>query len=329
MPLSRQVNLQLLTYLEALVEECSVTRAADRTGIGQPAMSGALGRLRTVFRDPILLKTRSGMEPTPRARALAGTVHRALQMIDEASREGQPFDPLEADEHFRIIASDGVAELFLPLLMKHMREHAPKLSFSYQPGDLRRTSEYLRDDACEIVIGHVDSPASDLHHSLLYPQDAVCIASLRHLALTAPLTLEQFASHPHVAFGSGPACDSDLETQVDAAMAALGKSRSVMLRVPSVTLLPSVVAMTDMLAVVPRRIAASGAATSGIRVMPLPFAAPRLDIGMYWHVRWHRDPAHVMLRESLRQVARMLRVDSPAPAISDGDVRIDAASWPA
>jgi DNA-binding transcriptional LysR family regulator len=307
MPLSRQVNLQLLTYLDALVSERHVTRAADRAGIGQPAMSNALARLRVVFRDPILIKTRNGMQPTARALELAGKIHSALDIIDVAARHGMDFDPLETEQHFRIVASDGVALMFLPHLLRHMRQKAPKLTFTYCPGDIRRTTELLRDDDCELVIAHFDAASPDLHQSSLYPQKVVCIASSRHPTIKGRLSLQQFVENRHVVFGADPVPSPGMEAMVNERLAALGLARTAALRVPSITLTPAVVACTDLLAVVPRRIADAGIRTLPLQVLPLPLEVPSIDISFFWHERWHRDPVHSFVRSVLREVGDELR----------------------
>lgn len=114
MTLNKKVNLQLLAHLDALMTERHVSRAAERMGIGQPAMSAALARLRDIFHDPLLIKTKRGMEPTPRALELAKRVHQAMALIESASRALPEFDPATAEAHFRIVASEGVAQLFIP-----------------------------------------------------------------------------------------------------------------------------------------------------------------------------------------------------------------------
>ncbi|MFT3820043.1 MAG: LysR family transcriptional regulator [Rubrivivax sp.] len=303
----RNLNLQLLAYLEALVAERHVTRAADRMGIGQPAMSSALARLRLVFKDPILVKTRAGMEPTGQALQLAAKFHEAMALIDQATRAAQPFEPRAAERHFRLMASDGVAQLFLPPLLARMRSQGPGLRFTCQPGDMRRSAEFLREGECDLVIGHLPRAAAELHTSQLYPQQAVCIAARAHPCVQGSLTLDQFVAMSHVVFGGGPVPFPSMETMVDERLAELGLSRRAALRVPSLTLTAPVVAATDLLAIVPQRVAQAGAEMFGLQILAVPLALDVIDIGMYWHGRLHRDPAHSFLRSVMREVAAELR----------------------
>lgn len=313
MSVPRHINLQLLCYLEALVSERHVTRAADKLGIGQPAMSAALARLREIFKDPLLVKTRTGMEPTPHAVELAKRVHEAMDLIDVAARANRAFDASAATEHFRIISSDGVALLFLPGLMVRARAMAPNMSFTYITGDMRRAGEYLRAGDAELVIANLREVPQDLHQSPLYPQRMMCIASAVHPAIQGSLSAEQFAAYPHVVFGAPPVTYTSMEVMVEAALARVGLSRRAALRVPSITLSPAIVAGTDLLAVVPERVAVESAAALPLQVLPVPFELEPVDLSMFWHARWHRDPAHVWLRGALRSLAAELQTGAHGP----------------
>lgn len=312
MSVPRHVNLQLLAYLEAMVSERHITRAAARLGIGQPSMSAALARLRLLFKDPLLVKTRAGMEPTPYALELARGIRGALELIDVATRASRAFDPATADDHFRIVSSDGVALLFLPALMTEARRAAPSMRFTYSTGDIRLAGEYLRDDEAELVVANLRDAPPDLHQAPLYRQKMVCIASGTHPAIRGVLTVEQFRAYPHVVFGAPPVSYTSMEAMVDAAMARAGLERQVGLRVPSITLSPAIVAATDMLAVVPERVGLEGARALSLQVLPVPFELERVDLSMFWHARWHRDPAHIWLRDTLRAVAATLQPARPA-----------------
>ncbi|MBB3178739.1 LysR family transcriptional regulator [Variovorax sp. Sphag1AA] len=312
MSVPRHVNLQLLCYLDALVAERHVTRAADKLGIGQPAMSAALARLREIFKDPLLVKTRTGMEPTPYAVELAGRVHEAIDLMDVAARANRSFDPSTATEHFRIVSSDGVAMLFLPGLMVKARAIAPNMRFTYSTGDMRRAGEYLRDGEAELVIANLREVPQELHQSPLYPQRMRCIASASHPAIRGSLSVEQFVAFPHVVFGAPPVTFTSMEAMVEAALARAGLSRKVALRVPSITLSPPIVAATDLLAVVPERVALESAAALSLQVLPVPFELEPVDLSMFWHARWHRDPAHVWLRNAMRALSAELQVGAPA-----------------
>ncbi|RZJ26492.1 MAG: LysR family transcriptional regulator [Haliea sp.] len=308
-PPGKRINLQLLTYLDALMTERHVTRAADRVGIGQSAMSSALARLREIFHDPLLVRTTTGMQPTARGLQLARQVQDAMALIDQAARGGRAFEPATAEGHIRVLASEGVAQQFMPGIMARVRQQAPRLRFSVRPVDVRRTLEYLRDGEGDLVLGFVRDVPPSLHQTLLYPQDVVCIASRAHPAIRGKLSLRQFVAYPHVVWATGPVPYPTIEFMVDDALAARKLVRDVGLRVPNVLLSADVVAATDMLAVVPRRVATDACDRQGLalQILPLPFAIEAANLSMLWHERMHRDAAHTWLRGIVREVAAELR----------------------
>lgn len=302
----RRITLQHLQYLVALVAESHVTRAAEKVGIGQPAMSSALAKLRIVFRDPILIKTSAGMEPTQRALELARRAHESIDLLSGAQRVGVEFVPETAEGHFRFMASEGVSDVFMPEFMSTVRKQAPLLRFTVSPGDVRRAPEFLRDGDIEFAMGFFQHPPQELHQAPLYPQKLVCIASRDHPEIRGGLSLEQFTRFGHVVWGAPPVPYPTLEAIVDDALGERGTSRRVILRVSSMNSSSAVVAGTDLLAVVPERIAKGNA--HSLQVLHLPFPVERVDVTMLWHDRWHRESVHVWLRCILGDVSKSLKL---------------------
>lgn len=304
-PLNR-LNFQHLQYLQALVEERHVTRAAERMGIGQPAMSTALARLREVFKDVLLVKTTTGMEPTPRAMDLARRVREITDMLNGRGFEAENFDPATSQARWRILASDGISRTLLPEMMALVTHEAPHMRFTVQPGDPRRLSEYLRDGEFDLALSFVRSPPSELRQTVLYPQRLLCIARQGHPLVNGTLSLQDFVSSQHARWGAPPVAHATMEAMVDEALEALGHARPVTLLVSSLTLLPDVIAGSDLLAVVPEHMARAAALALPIQLLPLPFKVPSVDVSMVWHERLHHDPAHKWMRESLRDIGKKL-----------------------
>lgn len=307
MPPRQRINLQLLAHLDALVTERHVTRAAEKMGIGQPAMSGALARLRATFGDPILVKTGAGMEPTIRALALARQLNEALALIEEAATATEVFDPMSASVTFKIMASDGLAQLFLPRLMSDMRRRAPHMKFTVVPGDNRRVLELLRDGEFDLILCHVHEPPENLYQMRIYPQRLVCIAAKNHPVIRGKLSIRQFTEAGHVVWGAPPVPFPTIEASVDYALAQRKLARDVVIRVSNIQLSTAVVATTDLLAVVPERIALIPSVKRQLQILPLPFPLEHADVSMYWHERRHRDPAHAWLRVAFKTIADSIR----------------------
>lgn len=304
MTIPRNINLHLLEHLRALVTERHVTRAADVVGIGQPAMSASLARLRVMLKDPLLVKTARGMEPTPYAIELAKGIQTAFEVLDAPHRGRSDFDIATAERTIRIISTEAVALLFLPALMARIRSEAPLLNLRWTSGDMRRAAELLREGEVELIISSLRNIPSAYYSSPLYPQRACCIAAKGHSGINGTLTLEQFLQFPHVAFGTSPTAYSFVDSLVETTLHAMGVKREVAVVVPSFLVSPAVVSKSDLLAVIPDRVAAEAADRYSLQVLSLPFDIGALDLAMYWHSRCHTDPAHQWLRSTLRETAQ-------------------------
>jgi len=312
MTMPRNINLQLLEHLRALITEQHVTRAAEAVGIGQPAMSASLARLRVMLKDPLLVKTARGMEPTPYAIELAKAIQQAFESLDAPQRGRTDFDIAAADRTIRIISADGPAMLFLPALTARIRREAPKLTLRWNNGDTRRAAELVREGEVDLVISSLRNIPSAYYSSPLYAQRASCIAAQGHPQVDGKLTMEQFLKFHHVAFGATPTSFSLVDSLVDEALDGLGHKRVVAVTVPSFLVCPPVVATSDLLAVVPDRVAAASAERYRLQVLPLPFDVGPLDLAMYWHTRCHTDPAQQWLRAALRESAQAVQRASAA-----------------
>jgi DNA-binding transcriptional LysR family regulator len=301
-----RITTQHLLHLEALVQERHVTRAAERIGIGQPAMSSSLAKLRRVLRDPLLVKTSRGMEPTPRALELVRKVRDVVDLLEGRVEKEGNFDLRTARSSFRIMASDGIARVLAPELMRIAEKAAPEMRFTISPGDVRRTADYLRDGDFDLAVAFLRRPPNELHQTQLYPQKLVCIARRGHPSVTDKMSLKQFLGQPHAVWGAAPVPYPTMETMIDEALAVRGYVRRVVLRVSSVLLLTYVIARSDLLAVIPEPLALTSSKTMPIEVFSLPFGVESIGVSMLWHDRLHRNPAHRWLRTSLRTIGRRI-----------------------
>ena len=303
-----RITVQHLEYLVALVAERHVTRAAERVGISQPAMSAALAKLRVVFRDPLLVRTTAGMEPTERALVLA---HRARETVGllEGSRAQDHFDPRTIEGHWRIMASEGVVNIVMPGFMERVNAAAPGLRFTVSPGDIRRAGDYLKDGELELALGFFRNPSPELRQAPVYQQSLVCIARKNHPLVDGTLSLEQFLASSHIVWGAPPVPYPALEALVDEALELRNVSRQVALRVSSLNSSAAIVARTNLLAVVPERIAALNVMDGRLQVLPLPFLLERMEVTMLWHDRWHHDAVHIWLRSIVSEVSKEFLIE--------------------
>jgi DNA-binding transcriptional LysR family regulator len=298
-PHTPRVSLQHLQQLQTLVEERSVTRAAERMGLGQPAMSAALAKLRAAFKDELLVQTRAGMEPTPRALEVTRLSRQLIALSQGRGVMSETFMPGESTAHWKLMASDAIARRILPRLMAYTGQHASKMSFTVFPGDPRLLRDKLREGEFDLAITFARKPAGELRQVSLPPQQLVCIARQNHPAFQGKITLKQFTSQSHVRWGAPPVMYATLEAMVDEKLARRGHEREVSLMLSELDLIPEVVAGSNLLAVVPQQVARRALKTLPIQILPMPLKVPPVELSLIWHERLHQDPAHQWLRRTL------------------------------
>jgi DNA-binding transcriptional LysR family regulator len=194
-----QLDLNLLVAFDALLTEGSVTRAAERVGVGQPSMSHALGRLRRLLKDELFVRAPDGVRPTPRALALAGPIRVALSAIQGTLLQGQDFDPAEAELTFLLGMPDSIEVVLLPHLMAHLEAEAPKVRIRVRAIDRFDVLEQLDRDRLHLGVAGLLTEGA-VHHKRrrLYSTSYLCLYDPIRLPLAPPLTLEDYLTIPHV-----------------------------------------------------------------------------------------------------------------------------------
>lgn len=293
----RNLDLNLLKTLDALLDERSVTRAATRLSLTQPAVSGMLTRLREAFNDPLFIRAPHGMVPTLRAQALASPVK---QLLTDAEALLQPavFEPLNADFTWTIAATDYALKAVIVPFIAALKPLAPGIRVRIIPESPATLFAQTERGEVDIALLTPHSTPPDLHSRALYQEEYVCLMRADHPQAAAPLTLDLFCELEHVLVSWQ---GDSFRGVTDDALATLGRSRRVGLSVSSFLVLPEVLAVSDMIAVVPRRLAKMA---SGMKISPPPLAIPGFTKSMAWHERSHRDPAQQWLRELLHQTAQ-------------------------
>lgn len=293
-------DLNQLRTLDALLTERSVTGAARRLGLTQPALSHALARLRETLHDPLLVRSGRGMALTPRAEALAPKLRIALRDLEDAVRTELPFDPGTARRSFRVAAADYAELVLLPKLVPRLEREAPGVDLW-----LRRPMDDLSglaDSDTDVVVGPVRSPdlVAGVRSRALFRERFVVIMRADHPLMQAPLTVEAYAAarHAFIAPRGGPG------GVVDDALEKLGLSRRVALAIPHFLVAPYVVAGSDLVLTLAERVARSFAAHLPLAIVEPPLPLPGFTISLMWHERHHADLGHTWLRSILADVAR-------------------------
>lgn len=307
----RSLDLNLLVALDALLTERNVTRAAARLHLSQSAMSAALSRLREAFADPLLLRTARGMLPTMRGAQLAGPVKQVLAEIERLVSADADFDPRTARETFRIAASDYVEFAILPQLVDHLEAHAPACRLAVRAMDFTTVGQQLEAGEVDFAVLAVQNAPMEMRSRPLYNERFVCVLRKDHPAAAGlgtrdRLPLDVFCALDHVLVSPRGAA---FTAQTDEGLAALGRRRNVRLSVPHFLLVPEILSRSDMIAVLPERLARGY--QSRLAVMELPIDMASFTIAAVWHERSHRGPAQAWLREALANL--MLADELPLP----------------
>jgi DNA-binding transcriptional LysR family regulator len=303
----QSIDLNLLVAFEALMEERNVTRAARRIGLSQPAMSNALTRLRKTLDDPLLTRTSSGMKPTPAAQALIDPVRAALAQLRIALEEKPQFDPAASRRAFHVLTNDYVEVTLLELFARRVRSRDSAVSIRvHRPTNVfQPPSPTALADSFDIAIGFFpDALALDanVRSEILFEEDNVCIASGNHPSINGRISLRQYSSASHVAVfykSEGPGF-------IDTLLAQKGLARRTFMQVPHFCSVPFVVAGSDLIATVPKRLALRFEKALRLQVLSVPFAIPSFRLTMLWHQRMDNDPAHSWLRLAVTETARKL-----------------------
>lgn len=293
MPNPSALDFNLLLAFEALLIERNVTRAADRVGMAQPTMSNALSRLRYLFDDELFVRTPKGMQPTARALALARPVTdmlaQARQILD---REG-PFDPMTTKHRFVIGLAPFASYTMLPSFVRMFRREAPKANVHYYSLELQDEAQLLDEARIDLAVGIVVDLPKRFGTCTLFWDRPVCIAHKAHPALRRGMTIEHFVAIPHAH------ATHYMQTVVDLALAQQGLSRSVAMVGHNYQALGVMVANSDLLAIVPGRVASDLARSGDIEVHELPLPLEEQPVGLAWSKHGESDPAVTWLRQRI------------------------------
>src|SRR5262245_39672615 len=225
-----RVDLNLLVALDALLTERSVTRAAAHIGIGQSAMSHNLARLRGLFGDELMTRGPAGMQPTPRALALADPVRIALAQIETLVSRAEAFDPATAERTFRIAMPDSTEVLIGPALLAYVCEHAPGIRFRFYAAEGQGLLEDLDADRIDLAIGVGAFTGGQVHHKrrVLATDSYLVMFNAEKVHIKPPISLEDYVRLPHVL----TSLRRGERGVVDEALEKLGLSRRIALVTP-------------------------------------------------------------------------------------------------
>jgi len=294
------IDLKSLRILEALLTERSVSRAARKVGLSQPAVSHALRKLREQLRDPLLVRTQTGMVLTARAEAMKAPLLSAIKALRAAIDPGAgSFDPATSREAFNIATTDYVQFLTIPSLTGHLSQVAPwvRLDFAAMRESIPRRE--LERGEIDLAIGYFEQAPESLFQQTLFTDEFVCCQRKGPAALRATPSPEVFASFRHVMVVPW----KGMVGLVDPLLAKQGITRRVVLSTSHFLVAPFIVAASDCVLTLPRRVAEIMSTYLPLTLFSPPLDLPRLTISQIWHERVHHDPAQQWLRSQIAKIS--------------------------
>lgn len=289
----RNLDLNLLKALDALLDERSVTRAADRLALTQPAVSGMLNRLRENFDDPLFVRAQRGIVPTLRAEQLAGPVKQLLADVERLVKP-QAFNPATADLTLRLAATDYALRAVVVPFLSVLRTQAPNIRVSVQPVEAQQLPTQLERGDIDLALLTPDTKPTGLHSTTVFEERYACVMRADHPdAQTGKISLDRFCALDHVLVSPS---GGSFRGVTDAALERAGLSRRVMTSVSSFLVLPEILLTSDLMAVVPSRLALHD---KRLKMLDPPIEISGFSKILAWHERTHRDPAHRWVRSLL------------------------------
>lgn len=314
----RTLDLNLLRVFDQVMAERNLTRAAQRLAMTQPAVSNALRRLREAIGDELVVRTASGVRPTPRAEALWPHVRAALDEL-RAALDPAAFDPRQNAATFRLAMADATAATLLPHLISVIEREQALTNLRVLPLTTRDPRALLERNEADFAVGYFpdavaalshEGHGAPLHHERLWDDEYVCVMRKDHPLAKRVLTLDEFcdAHHLLVSF-SGRA-----HGFVDQALAALNRTRRVVLTVNQFFTAGRVVTQSDLLTVLPRQFVPATGFEGELVTRPLPLSLQGVHVEVLWHQRHDRHPAYRWMLQQVREAAARRREAAMRPA---------------
>ncbi len=290
-------DMNLIKVLNALFEERSVTKAGERLGRTQSAISNSLKKMRDRMNDPLFVRGADGLVPTPKAKHLQDHVLSIIRLTDLFLSDNGGFDPSSEVGKIRIGAPDRLSLPIVRPLLKRLLSEAPELSIDLVTVDREKALTLLDDDQVDVAIGWIDPPPNRFTAHFLFRERLVCLCRKKHPLAVAgrAMTLSQILSFPHLVVTAA----GDRKAAFDIMLEKFGLQRQTRISAFNFAMVPDLLKEGDLIGVYTRRIAEVLARDHNLAVIPLPVDIDAIDHHLVWHNRYHSDRRHQWLRETI------------------------------
>lgn len=293
-------QIRLLAELSLLR---NVSAAARRIGLSQSAASHALARLRRLAGDPLFLRMENGVQPTPFGDRLGAAARQAVEALLTGLVTNAPFNPATTARQFNIFMSDVGQMVFLPRLLAFLKREAPGATLRSLPVPLDNPAMALASGEVDLAVGFFTNLLTGFQQSLLFRERYVCAVRAGHPSFQKGMTREAFETAEHaIADSSGMA-----HAVIERVLRKNRIGRAIALRVPEFHVLPMIIAESDLVVIMPSRLAKAFEPHIPIMLLPTPVPIPAYDIRVYWHERFHRDASVRWLQRAFTTLFRERR----------------------
>jgi DNA-binding transcriptional LysR family regulator len=286
------LDLSLIRVLCAVYETRGASRAAHALSMTQPAVSYALRQLRSVMTNPLFVRTRNGMIPTALADDLYKEFRRSLDIIDGTMTSVAKFEPANSDRQFRVAMTDIGEMIFLPPLIQYLRREAPGVRIEACQDTPTETPHALATGQLDFAVGYLPGILDRTSDVEVFTERYVCAFRKKHNIIGKKLSLRAFSACQHVVVSS----IFNSHNQVSEGLLARGVRRTIALQVSHFTSLPTILSETNLVAVVPSRVAKFWASKHRLKYLPIPVSLPGIVVRVHWDRRFHLDRGHSWMR---------------------------------
>src|SRR5262249_1044122 len=294
------LDLTQIRLLAELSRQYNISAASRKIGLSQSAASHSLAKLRRQLGDPLYTRAANGLQPTPYGERLGIAAREALDVLGAGLASNRPFDPQTSTRRFTFFANDVGQMVFLPRLLAFFKKEAPGATVRIAPIPLDNPGLALSSGEVDLAGGFFDNLTTGFMQAVLFRERYGCGVRANPPKFRAGMTLEAFKNADHaMADSTGMA-----HAIIDRFLARHQIRRNTTLRVPGFYVLPMIVANSDLVAIIPSRLAQAFVAHVAIKILPAPIPLPSFDIRIYWHERYHHDPALRWFRKAFVDLFR-------------------------
>lgn len=289
-----KIDLNLLRIFDALMRTKNVTQAGEIVGLSQPAVSFALAKLRTLTGDSLFVRTPKGMEPTPRAVWMADPTRHVLEVVERDIFQRESFDPASSERSFTLSLTDIGEMVFLPKLLKRLKQEAPGIVLASQSMPPAKLAEAMSAGEVDLAVGYYpDITKANFYQQHLFAHSFAGVVRRDHPQIGTKPTLRQFLDASHVVVRA----EGRSQELFERFLMQQNIERKIGLSIPHFLSILHLLPESDMIATVPSSCARAFEKLGTLRMVELPLPVPSFDLKQHWHARYHRDPANQWLRK--------------------------------